>query len=70
MSNTVLKTITEQCQGECPHCRSNNLDYGVVDFSGDNLLWFPFICDDCGASGHENYIMRYSESEADLEVEE
>jgi hypothetical protein len=69
MSNQMLKTIEDRCRGECPNCKSTNLDYDDVQFDGDDLMWFPFICDDCEAYGHEDYSVNYISSEVDVEVE-
>ena len=65
---TELKTVTEQCQGDCPHCGSNNLDYRDLEIQ-DDYAWYPFDCQDCKAVGSEGYNLKYDNTEVDVEVE-
>ena len=46
-------------QGHCPCCKGNNLDYGAVEFE-DNMLYFPYKCNDCGLEGEEWYSMDFA----------
>lgn len=42
-------------QGTCPKCGTDgDLDYGQVEFEGD-MLYFPWECPHCGATGNEWY---------------
>ena len=45
--------------GECPKCKSVNLDYyGSPEFVSE-LMFFPFTCCDCGAEGREWFTLEY-----------
>ena len=53
-------------EGQCPKCGNYNLDYGAVEFS-DNAIYYPWTCEDCGATGKEWYDLEFSEQELDDE---
>lgn len=55
-------------EGQCPKCGNYNLDYGVVEFS-DNAIYYPWTCEDCGATGKEWYDLEFSEQELDDDEE-
>jgi|TARA_R100000501_G_C2603926_1_gene100237 hypothetical protein len=63
-----LRTIEEQCQGNCPHCNSDDLDYQGIEVDGD-YCWYPFTCNVCKAVGSEDYIIKYNTTEVDVELE-
>lgn len=46
-------------QGHCPHCDSNNLEYGALEFERE-MFYFPFECKECGQIGEEWYYMEFS----------
>lgn len=54
-----MKKISNE-QGQCPCCNSLNLDYGASDFDG-NWIEYPWVCKDCGAMGHELYVLKFVE---------
>ena len=53
-------------EGQCPKCGNYNLDYGTVKVS-DNAIYYPWTCEDCGATGKEWYDLEFSEQELDDE---
>jgi hypothetical protein len=46
-------------QGSCPCCKSDNLAYGAVEHTEDNL-YYPWECQDCGSNGKEWYSVEFS----------
>lgn len=52
-------------EGKCPKCGCNNLDYGVLEI-GDNSVYYPWNCPDCGASGKEWYDLVFSGQEYEI----
>lgn len=54
-------------RGNCPRCHlEGELEYGPVEFEGDNEIYFPFTCP-CGCEGKEWYKTEYIESTDDNE---
>lgn len=47
-------------QGQCPCCGGNDLDYGVAEFT-DDCIYYPWTCEDCGATGTEFYSLNFIE---------
>ena len=51
-------------EGQCPKCKNWNLDYDEMEIEG-NSIYYPWTCEDCGASGKEWYNLEFSEQELD-----
>jgi hypothetical protein len=45
-------------QGNCPECRSTDLDYDTVELDGGSAI-FPFVCNKRGFVGTENYNLEF-----------
>ena len=58
----VERTIEET--EECPICNSNDIDYGVCVPKGEQLF-YPWKCNECGASGKEWYLVEFIETVCD-----
>ena len=52
--------MTEQSQGNCPKCGSDELEYGSTEIKGDSL-GYEFTCSKCGIQGVEWYDVVFSE---------
>ena len=50
--------IIMNCQGHCPFCGKQNLEYSKEFLNNDNIV-FPWKCEDCGASGREVYYLDF-----------
>jgi predicted Zn-ribbon and HTH transcriptional regulator len=51
----------EFCQGRCPKCDSENINYGTSE-PIDSLLVYNAKCDDCGCEFTEEYRTEYQVS--------
>ena len=51
------KTIKQE-QGKCPKCGGMSLTYGVLE-PQDELIFYPFTCDDCNHEDKEWYSMTF-----------
>ena len=49
------------CQGKCPKCESENLEWGNTEIDGQSL-GYEFECNDCGCQGTEWYDLVYVET--------
>ena len=49
------------CQGKCPKCGSENLEWGNTEIDGEGL-GYEFECNDCGCQGTEWYSLTYVET--------
>lgn len=56
-------------EGQCPKCGNYNLYYDPMEIEG-NSVYYPWTCEDCGASGKEWYNLEFSEQELDENDEE
>jgi len=46
--------------GKCPHCKTMGLlDYGAMEIGGDDDLFYPFECGDCGCKGREWNVVKF-----------
>lgn len=45
-------------QGKCPTCGSGDLNYGVLE-PVDEMIYYPFTCENCGEEGQEFYSMDF-----------
>lgn len=45
-------------QGECPVCKSHDINYDTFVYHGD-YLYYPYDCNDCGNTGKEYYTIVY-----------
>jgi endogenous inhibitor of DNA gyrase (YacG/DUF329 family) len=59
----------KNCKGKCPFCGSEDLEYGVLEIQ-DELLYYPFTCNDCDKEGEEWYDMEYATTTYTEEPEE
>lgn len=41
--------------GVCPCCNAENLEYGSMQLSDDELAYYPWTCRNCGKSGKEYF---------------
>ncbi|MFW6008439.1 MAG: hypothetical protein ACOCP8_04145 [archaeon] len=48
----------EKKAGVCPACGGTNLNYGSIE-PVDNMVIYPFSCEDCGAEGEETYSLSF-----------
>lgn len=53
--------IIKKCQGYCPVCGSEDLEWGSTEISGTDL-GYEFTCNDCGSEGTEWYELTYIET--------
>lgn len=44
--------------GVCPKCKSEDLDYGVMELKGEKAF-YPYICNNCGCKGREWYDLEF-----------
>ena len=49
-----------QEQGKCV-CGSENIDYQSLEVK-DEMIYYPFHCNDCGRNGKESYSLKYIET--------
>jgi len=49
-------------RGICPHCESNNLDYGIHPILDDTYIGFEWECNNCGTTGVEWYALEFIEN--------
>ena len=47
-----------ETQGKCPCCGSECLTYGQIGVT-DGGIYYPWICDDCKATGEEHYFVDF-----------
>ena len=45
---------------KCPRCGKYNLNYKALEM-GDNAVYYPWTCTNCGASGKEWYELPFCE---------
>jgi hypothetical protein len=45
-------------QGKCPKCKGWSLTYGALELQ-DDLIYYPFTCDDCGHEDNEWYSLTF-----------
>jgi hypothetical protein len=45
-------------QGNCPKCNGTDLDYTILEIN-DNMLHYPWTCNDCGTKGKEWYSLEF-----------
>lgn len=53
-----MKAISNE-QGLCPICNSENLSYDTIELI-DDMLYYPWKCEDCSAQGEEWYKLNFS----------
>lgn len=49
-------------EGKCPRCGKYDLNYEALEM-GDNAVYYPWTCTNCGASGKEWYELTFCEQE-------
>ena len=45
--------------GICPYCGSDDLEYGSMEPETNNLIYYPWECNDCGHKGEEWYQLTF-----------
>jgi len=50
------------CQGKCPKCSCDDLDYEPAEFDAVGDMFYEFTCKKCRAQGKEYYTVEYSET--------
>lgn len=61
--------VTKECVGHCPACDSEDLEYGLkAPFDEGDFRYYPFTCNQCGASGEECFELTYVNSSAEKHV--
>ena len=55
----MSELINVSCNGQCPICGSENLDYKCLEIADGDMVFYPFICNDCNFQGRENYELSY-----------
>ena len=56
-----MKEMIKKCQGRCPVCGSDDLEWGNTELEGESL-GYEFECNDCGAESTEWYELTYIET--------
>ena len=57
--------------GECPQCKSVNLCYQAnPKTGGDGGVYYPYVCNACGAAGKEWYTVEYEKTTLDSDEPE
>lgn len=54
--------ITKIIRGKCKKCGKSPIEYGKVEFVGNDVLYFPYTCN-CGHVGREFFTLQYLSSE-------
>ena len=54
--------------GQCPKCKSLDLDYGGMNFVDGEQIYYNFSCNHCGAEGKEWYITKFVETQLDESI--
>jgi hypothetical protein len=62
-----IEERAKNCQGNCPECSSNNLEYGGIEIDGE-VAWYDYDCLDCGDKGREHYDLTYWGTVSDKET--
>lgn len=57
----LMETKHKECQGKCPYCGSENIDYEEPTRNGDTIS-YPARCADCGETFDEDYAVEYAET--------
>lgn len=57
-------------RGICPRCHSEEVDYGTVEFSMGDQMFYPVTCTACGVTYEEWYMLEFSGCENITEKEE
>lgn len=55
-TNEILNV---NCIGKCPKCGNELLNYGSLEISDGDFVFYPFECPECGFEGRENYELNY-----------
>lgn len=52
-----MKVKSNDC-GKCPFCNKEALEYDCLDMV-DNILYYPWICTNCGRQGEEWHTLKF-----------
>jgi len=58
------EVISDTCEGKCPNCRSENLEYD--DSYTEDYVSYHFTCLDCKTEGVEYYALQYDYTNAKI----
>jgi len=65
-----IEQIEKECQGNCPVCGSDYLEYfSPADNDGETIT-YNFQCKDCQTEGWEWYILKYDFTTANIKKDE
>jgi len=53
-----MKQIEKECEGLCPLCNSDNLEFDTSNI-GIDYLTYPYTCKDCHNTGTEYFKITY-----------
>lgn len=53
-------------EGVCPVCGQARLEYGCIETT-DDMIFYPWTCEHCGASGEEWYKLTFAGHNVDTE---
>lgn len=56
-----MKEIAKKCEGQCPKCNSDDIEY-MGSYLEDDYYTYECICEDCGCQFNEWYALHYVES--------
>ncbi|RLI48204.1 hypothetical protein DRO61_06765, partial [Candidatus Bathyarchaeota archaeon] len=54
----IMNDYISKSQGECPVCKSHDINYDTFVYEGD-YLYYPIECNECGNIGKEYYTLVY-----------
>ena len=60
-----MKEIEKECEGRCPLCNSDNLDYNTSNIDCDYVI-YSYTCETCHTTGKEYYKIIYEITLADV----
>lgn len=53
-----IKIHEKECQGNCPNCGSDNINWHDSDIQEESII-YNAICDDCDLEFQEEYSLQY-----------
>ena len=58
MNKINMENYRTKSQGQCPVCKSLDINYDTFVYRGD-YGYYPYDCNDCGNKGREYYSLVY-----------